>query len=200
MVAKLDLNMDGYTDLPPGYLASVVTHLKMDECPVLPPADSSPLQLVPWSSSPEEYLHLFREVGTDWLWFGRLRMHPEKLAATLRDVQVYVYRATAETQIVGLVELDARDFPSVEIAYLGLLPSALNRGLGKWLLNEALRAAWTITPQEVTVHTCTLDHPRALDAYQRAGFRPYRRSIEVVPDPRLAGWLPAHAAPDMPIL
>jgi hypothetical protein len=52
----------------------------------------------------------------------------------------------------------------------------------------------------VHVHTCTLDHPAALAAYIRAGFRPYKRAIERFTDPRLTGILPADAAPQVPLL
>ncbi|MCY4565611.1 MAG: GNAT family N-acetyltransferase, partial [Gammaproteobacteria bacterium] len=50
------------------------------------------------------------------------------------------------------------------------------------------------------VHTCTFDHPGALDFYIRTGFVPYRRQIEVADDPRITGVLPRSAAPQVPLL
>jgi hypothetical protein len=35
------------------------------------------------------------------------------------------------------------------------------------------------------VHTCNLDHPRALGLYQKAGFTPYGQEATVIDDPRL---------------
>jgi hypothetical protein len=50
------------------------------------------------------------------------------------------------------------------------------------------------------VHTCSLDHPAALSAYQRAGFVAYKRAIERFPDPRLLGFLPMDCAPQIPVI
>ncbi len=40
----------------------------------------------------------------------------------------------------------------------------------------------------------------ALGFYQRSGFRPYAVMVEVHPDPRLAGQLPRHASPQVPLI
>ena len=50
------------------------------------------------------------------------------------------------------------------------------------------------------LHTCSLDHPDALDFYNRSGFKPFRRQVEVYDDPRLTGLLPRDAAARMPII
>jgi hypothetical protein len=49
------------------------------------------------------------------------------------------------------------------------------------------------------LHTCTLDHPRAVPFYLRSGFRPFKREIEIFDDPRALGKLPRDAAPDVPL-
>jgi hypothetical protein len=54
--------------------------------------------------------------------------------------------------------------------------------------------------ERVHVHTCTLDHPAALAAYRRAGFRAYRRDVERFADPRLLGVLAADCAPQVPVV
>ena len=41
------------------------------------------------------------------------------------------------------------------------------------------------------MHTCTLDHPRALGMYQRVGFSPYKQETVQIDDPRLSGLFPA---------
>ncbi len=50
------------------------------------------------------------------------------------------------------------------------------------------------------LHTCTFDHPRALNFYRRNGFRPYKFAIEVSDDPRRTGDLPVTAGPHVPLL
>jgi hypothetical protein len=50
------------------------------------------------------------------------------------------------------------------------------------------------------VHTCTFNHPSAVAFYQRSGFRPFRRQIEIADDPRLDGTAPRSAAKHVPII
>jgi hypothetical protein len=43
--------------------------------------------------------------------------------------------------------------------------------VGGWFLERAVQQAWSDPRTRwLTVHTCSLDHPRALDTYERAGF------------------------------
>ncbi len=53
-------------------------------------------------------------------------------------------------------------------------------GLGKYFFSEALAAAWAHVPAKVTLHTNTLDSPRALHIYQKAGFAPCGHSEEII--------------------
>ena len=64
----------------------------------------------------------------------------------------------------------------IEIAYFGLLPEFIGRGLGGVLLTSAIETAWawTPTPSRVWVHTCNRDHPSALANYQARGFEIYK--------------------------
>jgi hypothetical protein len=50
------------------------------------------------------------------------------------------------------------------------------------------------------VHTCTFDHPAALQFYQRSGFRSFHRQIEIVDDPRLDGIALRDVAKHAPII
>jgi GNAT superfamily N-acetyltransferase len=66
--------------------------------------------------------------------------------------------------------------PMIDLAYFGLVPEAVGQGLGRFLLETAVHLAWDRPgATRVTVNTCSLDHPRALPLYQRAGFEPVRR-------------------------
>jgi GNAT superfamily N-acetyltransferase len=80
----------------------------------------------------------------------------------------------------GFFELEWRDGQDVWLAYFGIMPEFRGRGLGKWLLSEAIAAAWLREPERVRVETCTLDDPRALPLYQRMGFVPYERRHKVI--------------------
>ena len=71
----------------------------------------------------------------------------------------------------GYFELKRCDDGSVEIAYFGLLPDFVGKGLGKYLLVRAIEEAWALAPSRVWLHTCTLDHPAALPNYLARGFK-----------------------------
>jgi GNAT superfamily N-acetyltransferase len=79
---------------------------------------------------------------------------------------------------------------NVEIAYFGLLPGFIGKGLGAYLLTAATRRAWDMGATRVWVHTCDLDHPRALANYQARGFRIFQveSKVEQLPDAPLEVW------------
>ena len=190
-----------YEAVPDNELAAVVTYLEM-RSPVDQPVIWSPLSLdrveVP---QPEHYRDLFRLVGAPWLWFSRLVLDDSHLAEIVQHPKVEFYAVHDESgREVGMLELDFREPHECELAFLGLVPELSGKGLGKWLLAEALTHAWREGVDRVHVHTCSLDHPAALSAYRRAGFTPYKRAIERFPDPRLLGFLPKDCAPQVPLL
>jgi GNAT superfamily N-acetyltransferase len=195
-----ELNLDGYTDLPPGKLAAVVTHLEMRSRPVLDAP--SPRLILQAVERPDLgwYRTLYRAIGEDWLWFSRIEMGEAELAGILHRVGNETYVAIVEGEEAGIVELDRRDPADVEISFFGLKPGATGKRLGGAMMAEALRLAWRPETLRVWLHTCTLDHPAALTFYRRCGFTPFARSIEVVDDPRLSGVLPRSAAPHIPII
>ena len=185
--------------LPNGDLAAVVTYLEMTEPPAEPvPATS--LQLRRIRPTLDDYRALFRKIGAPWLWFSRLAMADAELEAIITDPGVELLEVAAVEAVVGMLELDFRTAGECEIAFIGLVPSLTGEGHGRWLIAEAVHRAWREGVTRVHVHTCSLDHPAALAAYRRAGFVPYKRAIERFADPRLAGILPADAAPQVPLL
>ena len=84
--------------------------------------------------------------------------------------------------------------------FFGVTAKLVGSGAGRWLMNRALEIAWSRPVTRVWLHTCTFDHPAALAFYQRSGFRPFRRQVEVVDDPRLDGTVPRDVAKHVPII
>ena len=193
---------DEYTRLQRGHIAAVITHLEMHAPPRLQPEPAgTPYQLRPVPEPGLDwYRGLYRTVGENWLWFSRLALDDEALAKLIHDPAIQVHALRYNGRDAGMLELDARRFPDVEISFLGVVQELIGRGAGRFLLNRALEISWARSPRRVTVHTCTLDHPRALGFYLRSGFIPYARSVEVADDPRLHGLLPRSAAPQIPIM
>jgi len=123
------------------------------------------------------YRYLYDTVGADWDWYERRRLSDESLAAIVQDDAVEVFVLYVRGVPAGYVELDRRIDAEVEIAYFGLMPNYIGRGLGPALLGWALERAWSYRPRRVWLHTCTLDHPKALAVYRRAGFEVYDREV-----------------------
>lgn len=202
--AGLTVLADGFHDIPPGRIATVVTHLEM----TTPPSASFIRQQRPgWSLrqeralSPDRYRALFRRIGEPWLWFSRLRLSDQQLAAQLADPAGLIWVLESEGEDAGLVELSWRIPGTCELVFFGVIPDLIGSGVGHFMMSHALVTAWS-RPQvaRVTVHTCTLDHPSALSFYMREGFRPVRQQVEIAPDPRLAGTLATAAAPHVPLI
>ena len=195
-----NLSLDGYKDLPAGKIASVVTYLEMRSRPKLDWSTSDGRFALQRQDRPNlgAYRDLFRRVGEHWLWFSRLAMPDAELRRTLDQSQVYYLVSKGRPK--GLLELDAREPGQIELTFLGIVPELIGKGAGKFLLANASDLAWAQNPGRFCVHTCSLDHPRALGLYIAAGFVPYKRAIEVAEDPRGTGKLPRSAAPQVPIL
>jgi GNAT superfamily N-acetyltransferase len=193
----------GYSEVPRGTIASVVTCLEMTERPRPGPARplERPLVLAPWPDPDlAEYRSLFRRIGEPWLWFSRLVMPDEELAAILGDPQVEVFVLEDRGKPIGLLELDFREASSCELAFFGVVAEEIGRGAGRFLMDQAIARAWARPIRRLWVHTCTFDHPAALGFYRRSGFRPYAVMVEIAEDPRLAGHLPRDAGPHVPLI
>jgi GNAT superfamily N-acetyltransferase len=192
---------DGYSDVPAGKIAAVVTYLEMTERPVLahdPPGV--------WTLRKDEtpdldwFRDLFRRIGEQWLWRSRLQIPDAELAAIIRSPLVEVYALVRNGRDEGLLELDFRIPGQCELVFFGVTASLIGSGASRWLMNRALELAWSRPVVRVWLHTCTFDHPAALPFYQRSGFHPFRRQIEVVNDPRLDGTSPRDVAKHIPII
>jgi GNAT superfamily N-acetyltransferase len=198
------LAQDGIVDLPSGKIAAIATYLDMDSPP---PEASDDHGLAESGGSFQSlagdlprYRRLYRDVGEPWLWFSRARMGDAALARILNDPLVEPLAFHRAGRDLGLVELDFRHAGQCELSFLGLVPEAIGRGYGQILIAEAIRRAFAKPIERLWLHTCTLDHPAALPFYMAAGFRPFRRAVEIAQDPRLTGELARDAAPHLPIV
>ena len=122
---------------------------------------------------------LYQLVGEPWSW-------QDKLAESDQHWQAYAESDSLRTWVlyqkgspIGYFELlKSASNDEVQIAYFGLAPGFYGKGLGGYLLTEAITAAWQWQASLVWVHTCTLDHPAALANYQRRGMTLYRQEEE----------------------
>jgi GNAT superfamily N-acetyltransferase len=169
-----------------GSIETLVTYLEMTE-----PPGSAPL--APPRSGPEVhramrptlsfYRYLYDAIGKDWTWYERKLLDDTQLAAVIHHPGVEVNVLWVDGVPAGLAELDGRGRPDIELGYFGILPEFIGQGLGRWLVDWAIHHAWRRGPRRFWVHTCDLDHPRALPLYQKAGFRVYDRQMTLATPP-----------------
>jgi GNAT superfamily N-acetyltransferase len=192
----------GYHDVAANMLATVVTCLEMTARPAPrpnPPTDGLTVERWPTPST-DDYRALYRRVGEDWLWVSRTVMDDDTLNSIIGDPAVEIYGLMRNGERLGLLELDFREAGQCELAFFGIDQSLIGSGAGRILMNVAIDKAWEKPITSFWVHTCHLDHPAALAFYQRSGFRPYKRMVEIFEDPRQTGKLRPDAAPHHPVL
>jgi GNAT superfamily N-acetyltransferase len=192
---------EGYHELAPGQLASLTTYFRRGLQDVEEqPGAMLELSLEPLTADVARYRALFRLVGAEWLWFGRLELDDAGLAAILSDPAITAFAAMDDEGDAGMVEIDFRNPEEAEITYFGLVPRLIGKGLGRILMQQALLYAKARGATSIMLHTCDLDAPGAIGFYQKSGFKPYRRAIEVLADPRLSGLLPREVAARIPLI
>lgn len=134
------------------------------------------------------YRYLYTEVGRFYHWIDRLPWTDEQIRAHLARPEITLWVMYGESAPAGYFELERHEDGSIEIAYFGLLPEFIGRGLGRHLLSVAAEQAWFDGANRVWLHTCTLDDPAAMPNYLKRGFKPFKQekySTEVMSNERL---------------
>ena len=117
------------------------------------------------------YRMLHDRIGRDYCWWMRQARSDADLKAILDQPERSLFLLKEGEDIRGFCEFEKRPYKTINLAYFGLMPEMIGRGIGRIFLSHALSLAWLLRPQRVTVNTCTADHPRALPGYLKAGFR-----------------------------
>jgi len=129
----------GYSMLPRGQIATLVTYLEMSRpfdprdrgASATSSAGPSYELRGPLAADLAAYRTIFRRVGEDWLWGSRLMMSDEQLRTIIASPQVEVYVPHQEGEPAGLLELDFRERGECELAFFGLVKEAIGCGLGR---------------------------------------------------------------------
>lgn len=136
------------------------------------------------------YRYLYDAVGHVWLWWERRMMRDAALARVIHHPHVEVHVLTLDGEPMGFCEVDFRVPEAPDLALFGLVPDATGKGLGPAMMGRVLDLVWSRPEtRRLTLNTCTLDSPHALEFYRRAGFEPVRTESKIIRDPRLRrGW------------
>ncbi|MEO3997736.1 GNAT family N-acetyltransferase [Mesorhizobium sp. CAU 1732] len=162
----------------------MVTYLEMTAPPSSLP---QPLPAVQVTTAREilandDYLALYSAIGAALQWDSRLRMPQDALAELLSQSSTHLHVLRQNDVAIGLAEFVEVGTPDVELVHFGLVSTAHGRGLGKFFLDQALRAIWLHAPARLWLHTDTNDSPAAIPLYTKAGFQPYLTQMETFPD------------------
>ena len=126
------------------------------------------------------YRELYDRVGRAWLWYERRLLSDAALAALLTAPGHELHVARHDGALVGYFELQ-----DDEIVFFGLTLDYIGRRIGPWLLDRAIQRALARGSARVILNTNSLDHPKALETYRKAGFQPVRSETKELQDPRV---------------
>ena len=162
----------------------VVTYLEMTQPPSYPyppMPTGGPTVLLAADNPPVWYfLNLYDAVGAEYEWTDQHKYSHDKISEFLHAPEVTLYTLMRTGWPAGFFILDGRTAGQCELAYFGLTPDAVGLGLGKYLLHTAILMGWEMPGVEkMILDTNSLDHPRALPLYQKAGFSPVRQETHV---------------------
>ena len=167
-------------------IETIVTFLEMTAEPlhhIAPPSNLKLMLMRAENITLSFYRFLYGTVGQDYNWNDRSNLSDVELAKLINAEGVEVWVLYVGGQPAGYFELVPNNANTIELEYFGITPEFQGKGLGKWLLAEAIRAAWAKLPKRVVVQTCTLDGPAALPLYQKMGFTPYAQEPRIVEIP-----------------
>jgi GNAT superfamily N-acetyltransferase len=121
---------------------------------------------------------LYFRVGERWEWIDRRPWTDDEWKEYATAPELQTFAGYYNQALAGYYELRHDTESGVEIAYFGLLPEFIGRGLGGALLTSAIEEAWSsgrgVSSNRVWVHTCSRDHPQALANYQARGMVVYK--------------------------
>ncbi|WP_394133172.1 GNAT family N-acetyltransferase [Shewanella maritima] len=122
---------------------------------------------------------LYQFVGAAWQWTDKLNWTEQQWQQYSEAGNLHLFVASYQGSPAGYYELQQQEEGNVEIMYFGLGTRFIGKGMGGYLLSQAIESAWSLPgTRRVWVHTCSLDHPSALKNYQARGFSLFKTEIE----------------------
>jgi len=125
--------------------------------------------------TPDFCKFLYKEVGKDFFWRDRLRWSDQQWLDYINNNFFRLYVLKYKNNLAGYYELlyDINT-NSIEIPYFGIFKELYSKGIGGYLLTDAILTAFEGNIDKVWVHTCTLDHPNALKNYIARGMNIFK--------------------------
>jgi len=184
---QLSPDPDLFRHQPPpradGWLPVTITHLELEPAAWTRRGQKPALEIrIEHVAAPTvaAYRALYDEVGRPWLWYERRLWSDDALQALLVRPGHELHIAHHGPARIGFFELG-----DDEIVFFGLTLDYIGQRIGPWLLDRAIERALACGAARVRLNTNTVDHPRALDTYRKAGFRSTGSERVELRDPRI---------------
>ena len=117
----------------------------------------------------------YKNIGKKHKWIDRLVWSETQWIDYVSNKNVETYVFKYKNDLAGFFELIShREKKEVEIAYFGLLEEFHNKKLGSYLLSQAIKKSFNGSTERVWVHTCSLDHKKALKNYIARGMKIFK--------------------------
>jgi ribosomal protein S18 acetylase RimI-like enzyme len=168
---------------PDGKLAVTITHLELTPTTWTRRGQAPDIAVtITREAKPSVALYrdLYDRVGRPWLWYERRLMSDGDLASLLARPDHELHIARQAGNLVGYFELLGN-----EIQFFGLTMPFIGKRIGPWLLDRAIERGLARGVSSIELNTNTVDHPRALETYRKAGFRVVRSESRELQDPRV---------------
>ena len=125
--------------------------------------------------TPDLCKFFYKEVGKDFFWRDRLKWSNQDWLNYINNDFFKLYILKHNNKLAGYYELlyDPRAL-SMEIPYFGIFKEFFGKGIGGYLLTNAILNSFNQNVDKVWVHTCTLDHPNALKNYLARGMKVFK--------------------------
>ena len=123
----------------------------------------------------------YKNVGKKHQWVDRLVWSETQWIdyVSSKNVKTYIFKYNKD--LAGFFELISHtENKETEIAYFGLLEEFQNKKLGSYLLSEAIKKSFLNDINRVWLHTCSLDHPNALNNYIARGMKIFKTETVIV--------------------
>ena len=146
----------------------------------------------------DTYINIYRDIGRDYIWNYRPGQEKDEIEKLIQSPNAKLFYLRKEKRIIGMAECDFTNPEDVEIVHFGLLPDEIDKGLGRKFFQKLLHTLGDYNPKRIHLSTCGMDHPKAVDFYQSAGFKVYKTKEGTFQDYRYSGFYNMDDAPQIP--
>ncbi len=120
----------------------------------------------------------YKQIGKKHQWIDRLNWTNHDWVKYVKNKNLKTFVLKKNGDLVGFFELILNnEIKESEIAYLGILEEYFGNGCGGYLLTKAIKKSFELGAKRVWVHTCSLDHPNAIQNYKSRGMKVFRTEI-----------------------